>query len=439
MNIVTLPSRNARRRTLHCMPPAVYVEGRRRRDLHVLSWQVSPGTEFGNVSLSLRQRAADEPAARMEQLHKLPRIGSDVKVCSGAAAGGGEFIGTVVRHRVEVDEQDEILIAECSHRFAVDLSCRISSLWRWSDGQAEEIPQARICFNEGWNGRASNTVTTVRGRTCRVFDSATDSRPWSVADALGYLLASSLMPDAKAPSLGELEALAGSVELGTLAVTGKTAVESLVEVAHKAGLELRAARKGKGLVFYQPGRQGRLRNVRLQAAGEDLDIAETNLWQGRIHVSRRPSTRGLLAIGQRKQYESTFNLSKGWDGSLETARWRDFVRSESDNWPGVADVYRKWVLNEHGWYSGGPWSLLVHTFANISAADFTMRVARRFLPCLSTDREGQSLGAVVEIRCGGAAPWRRWRGPLWASRDECAIYLGGDALPGEYFQAASAG
>ncbi len=63
--------------------------------------------------------------------------------------------------------------------------------------------------------------------------------------------------------------------------------------------------------------------------------------------------------------------------------------------------------------------------------------ARRFLPCLSTDRQGKSLGVVVEIRCGQQGAWRRWRGPLWVAQDECAVYLGGDALPGEFFAAAS--
>ncbi len=42
---------------------------------------------------------------------------------------------------------------------------------------------------------------------------------------------------------------------------------------------------------------------------------------------------------------------------------------------------------------------------------------------------------MVEVRSDPAANWRRWRGPLWVAQDECAVYLGGDSLPGEFFQA----
>jgi hypothetical protein len=147
----------------------------------------------------------------------------------------------------------------------------------------------------------------------------------------------------------------------------------------------------------------------------------------------------VLALGDHKRYESTFQAVRGWDPSLQSSRWRDFVRSESPNWPLLADVYRKWVLNEHDWYGQGPWNLPAYDFSSISAADFVLNAPRRLLPCLSTNRTGASLGVVVEFRCAAGAPWRRWRGPLWVSQDECAAYLGGDALPGEYFQAAVAG
>jgi hypothetical protein len=102
----------------------------------------------------------------------------------------------------------------------------------------------------------------------------------------------------------------------------------------------------------------------------------------------------------------------------------------------VAGVYRKWVLNEHGWYSAQPWSLAIHDLAAISSEDFLLRIPRKLLPCLSSDVCGQSLGVVVEVRCGGDAPWRRWTGPVWVSGGECAVWLGGDSLPADFFQAA---
>ena len=345
------------------------------------------------------------------------------------------LVGLVAGHSFVIDEDGESFLAECEHLLASSLNQRISSLWKLNGNSAVEVKQAKVLFNASQNALASTAVATLNGRQCRLFDSSFDAQPWSVADALGYLLAESVPNDIETPSLAELDALAGNIDLGRLDVTSKTAAEALATVARLAGLELRSARHRRGLVFYRPGEQGKRRRIRLQTPGSTLSLAKSNLWQSRIHLRRRPSRRGLLLLGQRKQYESTFELEKGWDASLETSRWRDFVRSKSGNWPKVADVYRKWVLNEHGWYSSNPWNLAIHSFEDINSDDFSTRAARKFLPCLSTDKQGQSLGVVVEIRLGLGAAWRRWRGPLWTSKDECAIYLGGNELPGEFFQA----
>jgi hypothetical protein len=179
--------------------------------------------------------------------------------------------------------------------------------------------------------------------------------------------------------------------------------------------------------------------VRLAPAGSSVSVGNSNLWKTQIHIDQRGSSRPVLALGGKKRYEVTVELKKGWDGGLETARWRDFATSLSDDWPGRCDVYRKWVLNEHGWYSAGPWNLPLYSFVDISLADFGSISPRRFLPCLSTDRQGNSLGIVAEFRCGAGQPWKPWRGTLWVSSQECAIRLGGDALPADYFQSAAQG
>jgi len=436
MNTLTLPSESNEKTVVRCPPAIIRVHGAIRRDLQLLEWVVEPGPSFGKAFLVVSGPPQPGSSARLGDTSRLPAIGADVRINTASRSDGGEFLGSVTGHSFVVDEQGERFTAECGHRLVTHLARRISSLWQYQASSALEVKQAKIEFNAGWNSRASNSLVTINGRSCRAFDSGIDSRPWSAADALGYLLATIVPADVEAPGRTELEALAGGIDLGRLDATGKTTAEALVEIARRAGLELRSARQGLGLVFYRAGRQGRRRNVRLQPAGSALATSQSDLWRGQIRIRRRPCRRSLLVLGQRKQYESTFELAKGWDPSLQTDRWRDFVRSESDNWPKSSDVYRKWVLNEHGWYSSSPWSLEVHSFSDISSVDFPIRSARRFLPCLSTDRQGQGLGVVVEIRCGQSADWRRWRGPLWVSRDECAIYLGGDALPGEFFEAA---
>ncbi len=435
MNKLILASSANQGTVLKSDPPAIYVDGARRRELQLLKWEILPSPSFGKAIISATGSYVTGPCGRLGDPNELPAIGANIRIREAGRSSGAEFLGSVINNTFLVDERGEHFVAECRHQLVDKLNGRITSLWQNENQSAVETNQTRIGFNTAQNTLASDSLITINARQCRIFDYGLNARRWSVADVLGYLLATTVPSDVEVPSLSELDALAGNLDLDGMDVTGKTVADAITEVAKVGGLKVRSARFGLGLIFYRPGREGRRRNVHLQPAGSQLSLAKSNLWQGRIHISRRPSQHNLLVLGERKRYESTFALMKGWDRTLETQRWRDFVRNKADNWPKVADVYRKWVLNEHGWYSGSPWSLSVHDFASISSVSFTARVTRMLLPCLSSDLQGQSLGVVVEIQCGVGAAWQRWRGPLWVSRDECAIYLGGNALPGEYFQA----
>lgn len=439
MNTLNLAGQPVQSHTLPCQPASIYIDGARRRDLELLSWHRRPAPDFDRATLALSPNGPAAQAARFGDSNRLPPIGARVAIVYPPHSDGERFVGVVASHGMTVSEQAELLTAECEHELAGQLGGEITSFWQFSGGGAVELPAARVRFNTGTNELAGSEPITLAGRTCRVFDAGVTARPWTVADALAYLLAIGVPAEAVTPSLAELESLAGHVDLGALEVTGRPMAAVLADVAARGGLLVRGADGAGGLVVFRPGESGRRRTVRLQPPGSQLSTAATNLWQGQVRIRRRPARPSVLALGSRKRYESTFTMRPGWDASLESSRWRDFVRSHSGHWPRLADVYRKWVLNEHGWYAGGPWNLPVHSFAGIAAADFTLAGARRLLPCLSTDDEGRSLGVVVEVRCGDGEPWRRWRGPLWVSEDECAIYLGGDTLPGEFFQAAAAG
>jgi len=437
MNTLNLVRHSGEPRAWTCPPAAVYIDGARRRDLELLSWQRQPAPEFDSAVLALSAAAGRLP--RFGESHRLPAIGSKVTLVHPPGGKGERFIGMVSGHGMTVGEDSERLTVECENALAGKLGATLSGLWQLNGETAVRLDAARIRFNTGINELAALQPVTVGGRSCRVFDSGPAGQPWTVADALGYFIAVGLPADVTAPDLDELETLAGGIDLGVLDATGRTVAQMLAEVAARAGLEIRTADDGATLLIYRPGVDGRRSSVRLQPAGQTLSPAASNLWQGRVLIRRRPARPSVLALGARKRYESTFALSPGWDASLETARWRDFARSRSDHWPKLADVYRRWVLNEHGWYSSPPWNLPVHSFAAISEQDFLVTAARGLLPCLSSDDDDRSLGAVVEIRLDDGESWRQWRGPLWVSPDEAAIYLGGDTLPGEYFQAVAAG
>jgi len=435
MNPLTLSASQGDRLVLKCRPPRVYVDGARRRDLAVMKWELLPAPEFGSAVLVLDRRAAGG-SRRLGDPAPLPRVGSNVEIRSAVEPCGERFLAVVTEHGFVVHQGTERLTAICRDKLGEALRTKVTDIWRLAGGALVEVKRARTHFNADRNSLATSSTVCLGRRMCRAFDSSLTARRWTVADALGYLLAATVPQAFETPSIEELDALGGQIDLGSLDVTGKSAAEAIAEVARRAGLQMRSGQEGESIVAFRPGVQGRGRNVRLQRAGASLDTTKSNLCDARINIIRRPARRPLLALGERKQYESTFELFKGWGETLQTGRWRDFVRSKSDNWAELACVYRKWVLNEHGWYSGSPWNLPVHDFSNISEEAFLVQRARRFLPCLSTDTHGQTLGTHVQFRCGSEGPWVRWRGPVWVSRHQCAIYLGGDSLPGEFFEAA---
>jgi hypothetical protein len=181
---------------------------------------------------------------------------------------------------------------------------------------------------------------------------------------------------------------------------------------------------------------GRQRRVGLQPEGESLDCDQSNLWRATVNYEPRPARPGVLVIGEFKEYESTFSMQPGWDPELETERWRDVARGFSDDWETHRDVYRKWVLNEHG---KNPWAPEAYDAGQLDATDFVLATARKFGPCLTTNAAGQSVGVVIEYRLESGGDWQRWAGPVWVSDEECAIYLGGETLPADYYQAVVAG
>jgi hypothetical protein len=415
----------------------VYADGVRRRDLKVLTWEVLGPPTFGRARLLLHPTAQPTRSSRLERTHELPPIGSSVLIQPGRPSGGVNFQGVVVAHRAELGEHGEQLMADVEHRLSQALSAAITHRWHVAGQTTTDLAKASVRFNGDLHSLASQAAVEVRGRSARLFDASASARRWTVADALAYVIATAVPLDVQTPGLSELASLAGTIDSGTLDITGLTVAEALTRLAARGGLELRAARQGLGLEFYRPGVPTREAGVALQPAGGVFSPSRTNLWKGQVVIRRRPARRPVLALGAAKRYESTFATVAGWDTSLQTSRWRDFARSHSPDWLKLADVYRKWVLNEHGWYSISPWNLPAYDFSAVSAEDFCLRRPRRLLPCLSCDCNGVSLGVVAEVRCGSEAPWQRWRGPLWVSPDECAIYLGGDALPGDFFQAAA--
>ena len=128
----------------------------------------------------------------------------------------------------------------------------------------------------------------------------------------------------------------------------------------------------------------------------------------------------------------------GWDPGQAGQPREDYRRGGNPDFGQVAEVYRKWVLNEAGDYSGSPWNAgPAYDFGPLFG-DASMPRRRPLLPTISTDAAGESCGVYVEVSYDAGASYARYAGPVSVLRDECGIYLSSDQLPPELFLAADA-
>jgi hypothetical protein len=382
---------------------------------------------------------------RFGELSLLPPVGSRLQICWPGSAWCALFDGVVTAQHARVGPEGEELSLDVEDFLAIRLRSAPVGRWQQRDGAPVFVPEGDCVFNDSRGGLASSDLMAINGRACRVFAAADAGQAWTVADVLGYLLATGVPADVTVPGPGELNSLAGDVFAPPFASADEPIAKVIAHAAALGGLAVRGSLDQfgggltRGLVFYAPGVTGRRLSVGLQRAGETLDLARTNLWQGHVTVAARPGRPGALALGALKRYESTFTLQRGWETGKQTNYHCDFTRSQARNWPDVADVFRRWVLNESGKYSGPPLNLTPYHFAALAPDDFLADVPRRLWPCLSVDAGGKSLGIVVVISLDGGATWQFHDGSARVLTQECGIVIDDDALGADYFQAALSG
>ncbi len=434
----TLPKIPITATVLRPLPPRILVAGRRRYDLQALGWRVEGPPLFGQAEIVLRSPLAAGRDVRLEQAHRLPAIGEEVVLLPGDRQDSWRFPGIVVEHRTGIDD-GERLVAVLKHRLGVLLD--IHAIGRWVQTPAGPVDRSDLPlhFNTGPETLATPDVhETSSGRVTRRFTSAPEGTRWTFADALSYVIAVFVPESVDVPSREELLDLCGRRELLPARFEGRGLCSVLEELSARAGLVLRGSRSGRGLVIHKAG-EGRTRQVRLQAPGGDFHPSTTNLWKAEIVTRTRPRKPGVLAIGQKKRFEVTLQLQPGWDPLDETSRWRDTSRELASPGARLESVYRRWVLNEHGAYSRPPLALDATDLSTISAEDFQEVKARRWLPCISCDALGRSLGVVVEVSTDGGSTYAPWPGRVRVSREQCAIFLDDPSLPADYFAAAVEG
>lgn len=257
--------------------------------------------------------------------------------------------------------------------------------------------------------------------------------PWRVGDVLGFLAAAtgwSLRSSAVAPHrlhAALTDPLALDRPLGRI-------LEAMLR-PHGLGLmcelRMRGAKARHALTLVDPDATPRQRLPR-DGAGSAV-----------VQYERRwatPAATRWIARGGRHAVEATFALVPGWDRTLESAADSAYARGQSSDFARYRDVFRRWVLNEDGAFTGSPYDAgpAYDTAALFGRSDVPRRPLR-FGPTLSLDAAGAPMPPVVETRWDGAAAWAPAAGRVVVLDDRAGVYFDDDALDAAYLAAAKAG
>jgi len=266
---------------------------------------------------------------------------------------------------------------------------------------------------------------------------------WTLDEAVAYLLAEhAASEDVETPSPSEVRAALAATVLRDVSLEGRTLGEALDALLELVGARIVARVEpgtggvGRRLEIWSPARAPEAWLCH-QPPGQAYDPDQTDFQSATVHMDFAAAPRRYVAVGDRKFYESTFDLVPGWDDALATYDPDDVSPRTNAAFDGVRDVFRKWALNEAGDYTASPYSRgpAADLSAVFEGAAYVRR-RRRFLPCLSRDALGRSRGVYVEVSYDGGESWEQATLAARVLRDECGIYLTEDPLPPDYLEAA---
>jgi hypothetical protein len=407
--------------------PKVYINDSRRRDLTCLEYAFQPAPDFGRAVLTARPPVSQINPTVATPTDTLPAVGDQVRLAFQTRSE--QFIGTVSEHQTRLDGQEVRHLALVTPDLANRMDRPITG--RTLDGPVR-IDGEPLRFNITRNDWRGAEHATIDGRTCPLFNPAAPADRWSVADALAYLLAVEVGPSLAAPGWALLERLAGHIDLGEYDAGSRPLREVLADVARRGNLTLRPSRDQAGLVVYRHGFDGRRARLNLQPPGQTLNPARSNVFAASIRQPSFPRRRPVRILGARPLHEVTVTLQPGWTATSAERTWADTRLANLAPDDPTRSIYRRWVLNEHGRYD----HIDTVDLATIDPAAFAIRRARRLLPCLSADADGHRYPTAIEYRTAETADWQPWPQAAWTSDDQCAVFLAGEALPGDFFAAA---
>ena len=424
----------------------VFVDGVLCEDLEPVEFVRSSWPEFSWARLAYNPAAQADPE-RIDPERIEERFGMGRTVClrqlynaippETAIDSLPVFIGQIEGIETTLDgrnEAVEILVRDYSA--ALDRITVYGRHVRQDDGSTLFLSGLETTFNPKGQANGAADPVTVEGKTYRAFCvDALTAVPWDAAEAIGYLLGAYIPSGVLCwPDRDQIGSLAEHRPVRDLDVTGLSLLDALQRRCQKAGLQfqfephLATTGPRQAIVFYRNG-QGRAVELNCQPAGGTLNLSRTNI--AALHSKRRryPVTHRHVAQGDFKVYEATFELVGAWDPTLEETDHAKFSPSTNPQFYAVKDVYRKWCLNEAGDYTVSPYNQgEPFDFSRIFEDAAYLQRRRRFWPALSTDRQGHSLGYVLEVSYDAGLHWWPYVYAFDNLLDECGLWLSSDQL-----------
>lgn len=305
--------------------------------------------------------------------------------------------------------------------------------WRQSNGLLIERDVGSLKI--GLNANRSADAFSINGQQIHVIQEDS-GLCWTVADALetisGFagldLSLIGLPGDVASEELMHSINLARPLSDGLGRILEEYSMVIHRDIRREAGLlierrPVRSVSNGRPIRLVWPDEE--------QPLGDVLNVeTESSAQVARLWVARAS---GWLV-------ESTFELVGGWNPSLEGQPDSEYDKQLSTDFTTYADVYRRWVLNEDGFYSQAPYYR--GPVFNLNVLFNTTGIVPQplaFKSNLTLGVDGKPLKPVIEVSTNGGSEWTVISMSSDILGDRAGIYLDPRKLPGDFLTAAKTG
>ena len=439
-NVVTYtPPRAGSGLSMAASPVVVELDGRAAPWLSLVEVKRRCGPKL-NQALFRVVGFSQTPAGRFEDLAERAYPGQSVVAwlvyqtngASGHQAKWPLFAGVIRAGQASMSGEAEGVEVSACDALAYGANEAIAGIRALGPGaQPVWLGSSSAVFNEDGRANCSVESVSVSGRTYQVFAlNEADATRWTYAAALRYLAGEYLgQAGYEAVMWSGVEALTAGQTLDDVDVSGLDIFAALERLCQQASLAFGLAHVPVGgevrqvLHFFRAG-MGRQVHLRHQGAGEALDLRKTNVVRCEAAASQPGETLQVTGWGDLKRFEGTFALTGGWAPALEANDYDLYSPITNEDFLTVRDVFRKWVLNEEGDYSGPPYEQgPAYDLSGVFGTSEYSERRRRFWPCLSRDAAGQSLGYFLEVSYDSGTNWQVYPGAFDVLLDECGVSL----------------